>query len=65
MLVQTNYYSFVLDRLDTESETVFRAVVQRVQQQLDQHPQRIQELGELLSAVRSEVKKDELELNCR
>jgi cytochrome c-type biogenesis protein CcmH/NrfG len=65
MLVQTNHYSFVLDRLDNESETVFRAVVQRLRQRLDHNPQQVHQLDVLVPAVRLEVTRDELELNRR
>lgn len=66
MLVQTNHYSFIVDRLDNETETMHRAVVQRVRHCLDTAPKAIgcsADVDGLVKRVREEVKRMELEMD--
>lgn len=63
MQVHTNHYTFVLERNAYETETVYRAVVQRVRKLLDANPSQIHTLPTLVERVRQEVLRDELERN--
>lgn len=60
MLVQTNHHAFVVDRGEHETETIFRAVVQRVRQQLDLNPSLIHSLDQLIDRTRKEIATSEL-----
>lgn len=66
MLVQSNHFSFVLDRTDTETETMHRAVIQRVRHVLDTRPKHIRtsaDIAALVEWVRREVRRVELEMD--
>ena len=61
-LVQTNLYSFIVNRDHGETETMYRAVIQQVRASVDAHPSYIYDLPNLVRTVREKVHRSELEL---
>lgn len=52
MLIQTQHFSFPLDKSDTETETQFRHVGLKLTEVLNQHPEYIYNLDEVILDVR-------------
>lgn len=55
MLVQTRYFSFVLEALPNETTTDFTALCLLVRQVLDEHPEKIYELDAVVDEARRYV----------
>lgn len=66
MLVQTNHFSFIIDRAENETVTSHRAVIQRVRQRVDSLPKMYcthADIVKLIEMVRLEIRRAELELD--
>jgi len=52
MLIQTHHFSFSLEKTSTETETHFRCVCLKLTEVLNQHPEYIHHLDEVIADVR-------------